>query len=260
MTRRMLSVDWDFFFKEEPQWEWHHGTHPASVEDVLWLTRASEFIRTQGDVPQAEGNPALFWDRVSLAKGAVLYIAESHAEIMRREIRAGIREIVSLDAHHDCGYDTDDRPITDKIRSALGCSGMTAVDIRAKLRSDFTPTCGNWVRYLNEFHGIETSVIYPQWRLDHMEQPPVDSDYRGKLSFDSGDHLGVFNRVFICRSPEWAPTWLDTELESFIRRCPATRREYVPYRLRQREWDYASAERMARNSERLIRRKEKLAC
>ena len=215
---RLLSVDFDYFFHEDPMWSWdHHENFSEQLANVIWHTRAADFITHDKPLPELTGQQRDFWSRVTLPKRARVYIDESH-DAIRHLFDKPWDEIVSVDAHHDAGY-----------------------DIKRRGRA---PDCGNWVLdALN--YGATVQVLYPTWRHQHREgRQPRRGGLR--IGFDTGGHLGKFDAVFVCRSGAWVPPWCDQDWSRFILidrpGVAHTWRGLPPLRV----FDRAMAEQMAR--------------
>ncbi len=181
---RLLVLDFDYFFPHRP--DWASFETPYHREEV-WAERALSLLLRGLPLPQAEGWEG-FWARVAFAPGAVLYYADSNALAFHPLVREGVEEVLLLDAHHDGGY----RPLGPE------------------------PACDDWVYFYTQL-GVRVQLLYPPWRRPEEEPPPLAPMLRG---VDQGGFLGVFHRVFLCRSGAWVPPWAERGFFELLRTAP----------------------------------------
>ena len=230
--RRLLVVDFDYFFpvvelfNEErlsqatprqrdtylatkdhwPLYDWGHSeTHSPSLLDHLWHIRAAGFAAAGLHFPGLIIDQIqAFWKEVRLTKHADLFYADSNANVMDDRVHRGMQSIVILDPHHDAGYNEN---------AAEEVVSKSAV------------SCENWVIPF-VLNGRDVELHYPSWRF---YAPSIEPEPQVPLTrivdpprFNFGD-LGVFDRVFVCRSGAWVPSWLDTYFWQFIGQSPTQR-------------------------------------
>jgi hypothetical protein len=202
---KLLSVDFDYFFPT-PQpgsgdWElFDWGMAENELFRVyLWGVRAASFFYAKRALPGLSGEERLFWRHFNFRRGASLYLADSHAMIVDRAVQQGIDEIWSFDAHHDAGYNA---------AATQRCLNEGEV------------TCENWALSLALGLG-PVHVRYPRWMTpDREEEPHVLFRASGgeRATYNPREPLPVFDRVFLCRSGSWVPSWLDAEFLAFAER------------------------------------------
>lgn len=68
--KRLLSVDWDYFFPElsfDPDkwmlYDWGHRDVGNFFLDTLWYNRAAGFLMNNLPIPGTSGQEKRFWDR-----------------------------------------------------------------------------------------------------------------------------------------------------------------------------------------------------
>lgn len=211
---RLLSVDFDFFTPRKlersqgPDWglyDWGGSDSPLMISNVMWIARASAFTRLGYPRPTTSGEEKTFWDRVTLKPNAPLFYADSHLWITLSDVvgQPPVTEIVSLDAHADCG----------------GYEGTP--DWETYIAKGHV-TAENWGVYLAT-QKAKIEVRYPRWLpnpFDHEPEPLVDI-WRGT---DDGQHLGEFDCVYVCRSGGWVPSWVEEDFWAFLDAAPTERR------------------------------------
>lgn len=201
--RKILSVDWDYFFPDLGWMDWGHSESALFIQH-LWTMRCGDFnLKTRQSaldyvVPDRE--PMLsFWDRV-LRKDAVVkvVIAESHSELYRVVTRETnhVDLVDNYDQHHDCGYGNQ----TDR---------------------DHRIDCGNWASVLLFQEYIKSyAVHYPTWRKKDPERSRKELKKRlgpnGSWDCKLPKAPQRYDIVFICRSGGWTPPWADDLFVEFI--------------------------------------------
>lgn len=206
----LLSIDFDYFVNTEPKdatsdyYEWGSSEFtPALLQDVIWHHRAAAFLSAGLDLPGLDPDPSGFWGRFQITPGARLIVGDSHALIYHAKVRRGVLGVTSYDAHHDGGY------------------GMTPEEFRGRGLVE----CDTWA-FAYELAGVPVRIVLPPWRDGSQEVTARPSllDALGcgdRREIDpGGPDPVVYDRVFICRSSTWLPTWLDGAFFSFLRDCP----------------------------------------
>lgn len=209
---RLLSVDWDAFFpgaataprEQFLLYDWSMKETPFFLNDV-WTVRATSFLMGGLPLPTTSGDETGFWSRVPLAPNATLAVAESHASLASEALVDGVAEVVSVDAHHDCGYRAETA-----LRDAV--AGRWA--------------CDTW-GMLYQLRGAAVDVRYPPWMAEEG-RPPGDREADPVIdtwltrTIDAGGPIDgrPFDRVFVCRSGCWVPPWCDDAFARFVAACP----------------------------------------
>jgi len=212
--RAILSIDWDYFFPDEFDFDWSHTERMAFMLEGIWLIRAYSHSM-KGEVAINVFNPKVpdnFWKKVCPRKPLLLVVAESHQDLAQLIYRGDI--VYNFDAHHDCGYQSDELD------------------------------CGSWAKTekISEYH-----LVYPSWRKD---APEIDNDLRPIIvHHDIPTELPRFHVVFVCRSSAWTPPWADKQWMEFVtywERYPEIweNRLKSPYASKPREWDQAEAHKL----------------
>lgn len=195
---RLLSIDWDYFFPDPiggpPVFLQVFRAAKLDPQATLlktWRARIDMYLASGKHIPETSGQEAGFWKRFTFAPESSLFTAESHHFAADPKGRDNVSEIWNFDAHHDAGY--EDAP-------------------------DGKYDDGNWLMAYPR--DVEKHVRYPSWKHWVFEEEPrtLTEVHR---QFDDGKQIeGDFDRVFICRSGEWVPPWIDDTYREFVASCP----------------------------------------
>lgn len=203
----LLSVDWDFFcpISNEPGmlglFDWGHRDAGQLFLEYLWYPRAAAFKINNVPLPDTSGEELTFWDRFRFKDGCELYFADSHVQAYDDVVSKGVYNVVNFDAHHDGGYNT------------------TIKEILKAGKID----CGSWmVGY--HLNGCHVQTIYPKWKSWAMKGEPKPAIPKMVRRVDGSKTIPAmfpaFDRVFVCRSGGWSPSWLDEKFTKFLADCP----------------------------------------
>lgn len=240
---RLLSVDWDYFFENpsddmsDPQnllYDWGHSENWSSAMlATFWTHRAGAFMRSGVPLPHVNDEWRTFWDRFRFAKGATLYLADSHMYAADDPLYTPMmQEIWNFDAHHDCGYGEN------SVQRVLDRYGVD---------------CGDWMVAYG-MHGVRLKVRYPRWRtLAFKRETGKHIEIEVSRRFDNGKPMKhrLFHNIFLCRSGAWTPPWDDDRFEAFIALCPVKKvvrmEDYPP-----REFSLKAAQAYAEQMDELL--------
>lgn len=233
----LLSIDWDFFFpdpqfmrvprgigedgkkyfaKYQQLFDWSHSHKFQS--DLIWDVRATQFLANGFDLPMVEWGASI-WGMFDLSEAA-MFVADDHVRIASGVVydrRFKIDRVISLDAHHDCGYsEYDKRELS----------------------------CENWVKA----YPMPTEIVYPDWKHHAMKMDYSDKvglfakpnrramiELKFMKQFKKANSAPIkVDTLFICRSSPWVPTWCDGEFSKFLKSCPIYDRVKWVERIRKR--------------------------
>lgn len=153
-TKTLLSVDWDFFFPNPFDgarmpgenlllWDWNKRESPFHIE-TIWTSRAAGFLANGLPLPQLHPSHTIFARRFRFSPHTKLYLAESHSQAVRPEIRLGVNRVMSFDAHHDCGYGSV-APVLGSHRGTIKRLTSSSRVSRSRLSTwELTPASGRW--------------------------------------------------------------------------------------------------------------------
>lgn len=232
---RLLTIDWDFFFPEPGPddaaryelFDWGHAESPFYMHPTLWENRAGAFVLQGQPLPGLSGEQDGFWSRFRFGKRARLYLSESHAQAAHPTVAGGVTEVWSFDAHHDLGY--------------------TAKAVAAARRGRYS--CDAWGLLYTRALEAPFKVVYPRWKAhawDDEPEPLAGGPLVERLVDDPDRRLPVFDRVFVCRSGAWVPTWHDEAFGAFAEACPVRPRTVLwPEGLAPRGYDAEQVEARA---------------
>ena len=255
-----LSLDMDFFSREEFLWDWGHNENGEIFQsDAIWHIRYSHldlFTETDPAV-HADFMPVQLFDQLQ-AKNIRLVnqvlpdgtrvrpqsghfgLADSHRWAFdfwtKRAPRGPADLLINIDAHHDC------------------------FGSRARL------DCGNWLRLLLAARpGTQALQLYPKWK-DPADDPPPNAPGAQYTQLQWKDWPGLaephqLRHVFLCRSGVWLPPHFDADwlalAHGFAYWLPKSQ-FYQPEPIRQR-WAPGAAEARAMFRDHQRQREEFLA-
>jgi hypothetical protein len=201
-----LSVDFDFFARELPLWDFGHSEEGMIHElaPTLWQMRyGSVDLHEEAGIHRADFEPVTILRALS-SKGirfdsrrkGRFAIADSHAHgysFFRSSPKPDM--LISLDAHHDF----------------FGTSA----------RLD----CGNWARLLyDEWRDVPFCQVYPGWKEPELDGAPTRPIRLERWPSWKGLAQPVTVRnVFVCRSPSWVPPHLDEHFYTLVGMLTAMR-------------------------------------
>lgn len=230
---KLLAVDWDYFCptgepgnpdakrEETYLYDWGHSERWAFMADGIWAVRAAGFKKNGLPLPTTSGLENGFWDRFRIDPKATLWYSDSNVGAAHPDVMEGIDEVYLYDAHHDSGY------------------GKRLVDI---MKSGQV-SCEDWmVAYYLQNPVTKLRVRYPYWRRDAFKVEPKPA-IKVHRRVDDGKPLKSkkFDRVYVCRSPSWTPTWEDEKFFQLINSCPAFKKAPI-HPLMERTWNPADVD------------------
>ena len=203
-----LSVDWDYFFRPDPFWDWGHSESPFFVNE-MWSVRfqsayAHGMDLTKRYVPVGH---TLFW-RALIERGfdfthAIAFYGDSHLGAYPAFNEAKRRVVYNFDFHHDLLYQPPDSTIS----------------------------CENWLYHLLvKRRYTEAVVVYPYPRRkmefkDTLDERPELWPMCDRVSCKTIQELSSgerrVERIFIARSGAWTPPWADKAFMRLVNSCPA---------------------------------------
>lgn len=239
MGMKLLVVDFDFFFKvvervederfpgESSFYDFGHSEEDPIFYERIWAMRAASFLMHDHPLPRCDEDAMRrFWGRFMFAPRTSLYYADSNMYAFHERIRRDVDEVWLWDQHHDAGYTPDAAPRLVRSREV---------------------TCENWMLAYSA-QDVSVHMRYPAWRHYGMEIEPVPTVPLDRKVDDGEVPPLVFNRVFVCKSPAWVPSWNDDQWVSFLRRAPFDRKRPIDGSKLQRAFDLDEARLLAEES------------
>lgn len=200
MQKAVLSIDFDFFVREELEWDWGHRESDLFLE-AIWPIRYSHrnIKRDVDPVVHADFMPDNL-RYVLPAKGFLpsrsiqVATAESHAALPKFLTMIGNPKFdlfINMDAHHD--MHNEPPPVN----------------------------CGNWwVPLFDQTDGWSRHVhIFPKWKNpETLGKPvrPIEQMRWDEFHLDNTP-FALIEAVFICRSGCWVPPHLDPLFNKMVR-------------------------------------------
>lgn len=222
MGRRLLVVDFDFFFPNPAEWgavgsaeqalyDWQQDETFFQIGPV-WTFHGANFLRAGRPLPRCVGYEG-FWDRVrfTTASPSLLFADSNMYAGGVRPVDYGLggppwegwEEVHLFDAHHDCGYPDRDG----------------AVPTLEQWTARGSYSCEDWM-VVHHLDGAGLRVTHPGWRPGGDPNPAVAPFIR--QADDGAPVEGRFDAVFLCRSGAWVPAWCDDQFTDFLAAFPGT--------------------------------------
>jgi hypothetical protein len=223
-----LSIDWDYFTREMPEWDFGHAESP-DFNGLLWDMRVRQFhqmgqsLMEETSLKYASPHPADFWKRLrrlgyKFDNVQAIVLADSHQyayQMFRRSALEGPAlsdtRLVHFDAHHDLTYN---------MARFEGEAGRGEV------------SCENWLLMTHLAQpSLKSLIVYPEWKGmsdwnvtfgQHYERYPALKKaldrYTKPCVWPSNlvtEAAGEVELVYLCRSSAWTPPWHDEAFVSF---------------------------------------------
>lgn len=218
-----LSVDFDFFCREEEVWDWGHS-EKTIFQEIAWQTRSNAFAFRGQDIFEetslenyAKPHPVEFWKQLikfgfTFDSCVNLSVADSHLwaapdfmDVLGGKSNASI---VNFDAHHDMGY-------------------QSWTELKENWLDPGRVDCSNWLLYLLYNRKRTTAaVVYPEWR--GLSELNGKMPWKRNASITKRFQTGVYDEayvrslagpvagVFIAKSSAWTPPWHDRAFAAFV--------------------------------------------
>lgn len=246
--RALVSLDFDFFFRELGILDWGHSESDLfkALEDAIWGARVMGAVQAGInliDLQRVEAwrDVTSFW-AILQEKGFVFpispnpalgFVGETHAEVameMLCELEDEEYVLYSFDAHHDLNYKCGE---TDQDMAAD----------QAFVGSD------NWMfNLVLQVPQIRKVVlVYPDWRLERcpLLGKGLDEGYddliaaRSRYFAKSGIQFDWMHwsdlkrqspidvaRIGVCQSSAWVPPWFEADFARLVETMPPTERVF----------------------------------
>lgn len=192
--KTLLSIDYDFFIREEPAWDFGHNETNSIFMDTAWLARYLSVdlyketdIKKYADFLPEQIINKLEWLGFKLNKPSII-VADSHKYAF--EVVKSLKgcQVFNFDAHHDCYEDTP----------KISCANWLGRSIISKYASKVTWVLPSWLRRLY-------SGIYKILKISLVEGKFFDN-------LNKNEFKGIkIDTIFICRSGCWVPPHHDSE-------------------------------------------------
>lgn len=217
-----LSVDFDYFSREEREWDWGHSERAAIFTNAAWHSRSQRLEETSLE-RYANPHPRDFWEKLGelgfdFSSCESLVVANSHQWAapdflsLALPLHEGAKEtaVVNFDAHHDMGYQS---------------WKVLKKEWLDKLRVD----CSNWLLGLmHQLPDLQGAVVYPEWKGLKEVQGAHKLSWQNTKSLSKRFQYGVYNEeyvrslagevvgIFVAKSSAWMPPWHDQAFTDFV--------------------------------------------
>lgn len=210
-----LSIDFDFFVREDPFWDFGHQDNDLFASSLVWNSRYStlDLYGQTNPLRYADFMPEQLVERISeditpIRRFHHLGWADSHARATKfflsddvnGQPQASPGLIINIDAHHD-GWDR----------------GMAHPE----------PAAENWALHLQkEWPSTQFVQCYPKWKDASLDGT---SAIRDVITFNSWNELAggmallkhersYIRNIFVCSSQSWVPPHFDKDFISIVTR------------------------------------------
>lgn len=232
----LLVVDFDYFFRvcERPAdcefdgemalYDWGHSEESSVFFETIWPIRAGAFLFQGRPLPRCDDEALrTFWSRFRFAPHTRMFMADSNMYAAHERVRPRVDNVWLYDAHHDAGYHPD------------------AVQ---RLVSTSEVDCENWMLVYAALDA-ELHMRYPTWRHYGPRVEPEPAVTFDRQVDDGSTPDVTFDRVFLCKSPAWVPSWCDDQWLDFVQAAPFRQKHTMGGMKPRRRFDLADAERRA---------------
>ena len=196
-----LSIDFDFFVREEGVWDWGHKESTFFLNDIWPIRSLAMDIEKETDLKYADFDPITILPHLKdkglkLDGRTKLWLCESHAGMIHIPNLTG--NLIMMDAHHDL-WGTRFRDDNYIETADIGC--------------------GNWLSYLIQEGRVKNAtLVFPGWQEQSMIEDAVKRNKNGSVvrwqDFVGGNY--VVANVFVCRSGCWVPPHHDEKLKLML--------------------------------------------
>ena len=195
--KTLLSIDFDFFIREDPKWDFGHNEANEIFMNAAWLARylSIDLYKETNIKRYADFNPKdiiskLKWLGFKLENPRVV-IADSHKHAYNETKKLKECRIFNFDAHHD--YWDDEQKVS----------------------------CANWLLKSEFSHYTkELTWIPPSWlRKFDYELPQssrIETLFCDTLEENQFKNIKV-DTIFLCRSGCWVPPHHDLEFFKMVK-------------------------------------------
>jgi hypothetical protein len=188
-VKALITVDWDFFVREDPLWDIQHNETGLYI-NTLWHLRGHLI-----DAMKTDGNEKGFWKALQKQvdlHDVPVYVSESHSFAFQVILLHRPELVISYDTHHD---------------------------LWPRAKNDPDVFCHNWLRaYLQTFQHARAIWVYPEHSAGQFRMPedkiarrckrrPPENRLPASLQIEA---------IHICRSGAWTPPWLDEAFGKFV--------------------------------------------
>jgi hypothetical protein len=211
----IISIDFDFFVREDLLWDFGHREEPLFIDQVWNLARYPyiDLYEETDMITHADCLPIAFPYELSkrgfhFSRKTRIGVGWSHKFAYNFFRNAQSKTLFHFDAHHDCYTESGD------------ANGIT---------------CGNWLIKLQDVKPLETIIwVIPKWADNgYTEAKASMNDRRAKdlkkLRFPEISNLPrEVEAVYLAQSPAWVPPHHD-EMFHFLRfsLCNFCKKKYI---------------------------------
>lgn len=181
MLKIGISIDFDFFVREDDEWGFGHNEKDRTG---IWTSRYLhvDLHRECDPKKYADFKPEDLLEKfkekgILIPNDVPLGIADSHLRALKWFENDNLDLIINFDAHHDCWV--------------IPMGG---------------PDCGSWLTALP----FDAICVYPKWKDISIDPDPAKKNVK-LLHWENFEmnEPNIVTKIFLCRSGAWVPPHLD---------------------------------------------------
>lgn len=224
--KNLISIDFDFFIRENPIWDFGHSEDNKEFNTSVWKYRYfSVDLYNETDINvYADFNPIniiskLKWLGFKLNKPKIV-ISDSHQYIYKEIKILGDCNLINFDAHHDCWIE----------RGEVNCANWLSksfLSSKVKKITWVTPSwCKEFYKYLyfpNNFINLAEIKISKNCKkvgekikfLKNFPECYITQVYCDELKRNHFKNKEI-NVIFLCKSGSWVPPHHDLSFKKTV--------------------------------------------
>lgn len=199
--KTILSVDFDFFIRENPSWDYGHSEEDSIFLNTAWIARymsvdlyAETDIKKYADFQPVDMFMKLIWLGFNF-KNTKLVVADSHKHAY--DVLGKKSKVINFDAHHDLWKEKKDK---------VDCGNWLYKGIQNGLVGELFWVAPTWSR---EFNGKE------KYWFQKGQYKEIKGYYFDQLKENQFKKTQI-DTLFICRSGAWVPPHHDAEFVRMV--------------------------------------------
>lgn len=195
-----LSIDFDFFVREDPLWDFGH--HESMLHQVLWPVR----YRT-----------TKLYEETELETFADFMPGQTLMALTNRNLHLKAPGTGRADQNRRIGVADSHRHALEFLDRFPPADRLISLDAHHDLFNDNELDCSNWLAHLmDRWQDTETTVVYPGWKEMELDGPPVRSIQQTRWE-NWNPPGGRIRHIFLCRSGAWVPPHHDKQFLELVK-------------------------------------------